>query len=172
MQADIHSAADAVKKDLHANTTEALSPLVGFAQTYAVSLKLRHEALLLKLNYGKAENSDQRNRLESEMVDLVNRIVDDHLSLADSEEALTRQKAVESVRSRYKEIGPPRDVACACEDLGRTFAKSGFTLAGVTLALRLGTITGVVGENANGKTTLFRLVVGELRHTAGTLSYP
>lgn len=172
MHPDIRSAAEIMKKHVHANTAEALAPLIEFADTYAVTPRLRHEALLLKLNYSNAENSDQQRRLESDIVDLVGRIVEDHQALADTEETRKRREAIQTLRSRYKQVEPPRDVVFACEDLGRTYRKSGFTLAGVTLALRLGTITGVVGENANGKTTLFRLVVGELRHTAGSLGYP
>jgi ABC-2 type transport system ATP-binding protein len=56
--------------------------------------------------------------------------------------------------------------------LGRTYRKSGFRLHGVDLSLRRGEITAVVGENANGKTTLFSLIAGEIRHDEGSLSYP
>ena len=42
----------------------------------------------------------------------------------------------------------------------------------LNLSLRLGQITGVVGQNAHGKTTLLRIVAGELRPDQGNLSYP
>jgi len=45
-----------------------------------------------------------------------------------------------------------------CENLGKTYRSSGFHLEGVDLQLRLGEITGVVGENGNGKTTQINLV--------------
>lgn len=172
LQADIDAVANAIKEDLQSGAVDGSAALVRFADDYAVTAKLRHAALLLKLNYGKAEDRDQRERLKCEMVDLVDEIVADHSTLAHSEDVLHRQQAIKLVRSHYRDVQPPRDLVFACEDLGRTYAKSGFTLSGVNLALRLGTITGVVGENATGKTTLFLLVVGELRHTAGTLSYP
>lgn len=46
-----------------------------------------------------------------------------------------------------------------------------FELPPLDLDLRLGEITGIVGENGNGKTTLLRIVAGDLR-SGGTLMYP
>jgi ABC-2 type transport system ATP-binding protein len=40
------------------------------------------------------------------------------------------------------------------------------------MELRQGEITGVVGENASGKSTLFRIIAGELRHDKGFLKFP
>ncbi|HVX48646.1 MAG TPA: ABC transporter ATP-binding protein [Chitinophagaceae bacterium] len=58
-----------------------------------------------------------------------------------------------------------------CKNLGRRMS-SIFNLSGVNLDLQLGKITGIVGENGNGKTTLLNLVAGELRHDKGWLAYP
>jgi ABC-2 type transport system ATP-binding protein len=40
------------------------------------------------------------------------------------------------------------------------------------LELKLGEITSVVGENGNGKTTLLRIIAGQLQLSEGTLEYP
>jgi ABC-type multidrug transport system ATPase subunit len=45
-------------------------------------------------------------------------------------------------------------------------------LGHVDLDLRLGEITGVVGQNAHGKTTLLRMIAGELQADFGELGYP
>ncbi len=50
--------------------------------------------------------------------------------------------------------------------------KSNFCLSDINLTLKSGEITGVVGENGNGKTTLLRIIAGELNHTEGALLYP
>ena len=52
-----------------------------------------------------------------------------------------------------------------------TNTKNGFSLKDISIQLRAGEITGVVGENGNGKTTLLRIIAGELSHTQGELSF-
>lgn len=47
-----------------------------------------------------------------------------------------------------------------------------FELGPIDLELRTGEITGVVGENGNGKTTLLRQVAGLLNHDEGDLRWP
>lgn len=51
-------------------------------------------------------------------------------------------------------------------------AKHTFELPPLDIRLRLGEITGVVGENGNGKTTLLRIVAGELSVSGGNVLYP
>lgn len=47
-----------------------------------------------------------------------------------------------------------------------------FTLSNINISLKLGEITAVVGENGNGKTTLLRIIAGELATDSGKISYP
>ncbi len=56
--------------------------------------------------------------------------------------------------------------------LGKRYTRGTFALSGVDVSLDAGGIIGLVGENGNGKTTLLRLVAGELAPDAGTLEYP
>jgi ABC-2 type transport system ATP-binding protein len=53
----------------------------------------------------------------------------------------------------------------------KRYGSSAFALGPVSLSLNEGQIIGLVGENGNGKTTLLRLLCGELHATAGTISY-
>jgi ABC-2 type transport system ATP-binding protein len=46
-----------------------------------------------------------------------------------------------------------------------------FCLDSCDFSLKKGSITGIVGENGNGKTTLLRMIAGELSITTGTSSY-
>jgi ABC-2 type transport system ATP-binding protein len=48
----------------------------------------------------------------------------------------------------------------------------GFTLPPLDVTLRRGEITGIVGANGNGKTTLLRIIAGDLAATGGDLRYP
>lgn len=56
-------------------------------------------------------------------------------------------------------------------DLVRGY-KRGFRLGPISLELRAGEITALVGRNASGKTTFLRLCTGELKPDSGSLSYP
>lgn len=47
-----------------------------------------------------------------------------------------------------------------------------FNLRSIDLNLRLSEITAIVGENGNGKTTLLRIIAGELAASQGEVSYP
>ncbi|NES76252.1 MULTISPECIES: ATP-binding cassette domain-containing protein [Okeania] len=47
-----------------------------------------------------------------------------------------------------------------------------FQLSVSGLELKFGEITSLVGENGNGKTTLLRIIAGELHQTSGIIKYP
>jgi ABC-2 type transport system ATP-binding protein len=66
------------------------------------------------------------------------------------------------------------DIAFSGKSISKRFTSgnSPFYLQPLDLELRLGEITGVVGENGNGKTTLLRIVAGELMSDGGEISYP
>ena len=53
----------------------------------------------------------------------------------------------------------------------KTYAKGNFTLGALDVSVRMSEMVGLVGENGNGKTTLLRLLCGELKETSGTIDY-
>lgn len=59
----------------------------------------------------------------------------------------------------------------SCVNLIKAYGNGGFRLGEVSINLAAGKITGVVGENGNGKTTLLRIIAGELSHDRGDLFY-
>ena len=69
-----------------------------------------------------------------------------------------------------KEIGEPQ-LLISANDLEKTYSSGRFSLGPVNLNLHQGEILGLVGENGNGKTTLLRLLCGELFATSGELKY-
>jgi ABC-2 type transport system ATP-binding protein len=58
------------------------------------------------------------------------------------------------------------------ENLKKTYKGFPFSLKNVNLELKTGEITSIVGENGNGKTTLLRIVAGELLADSGSQLYP
>jgi ABC-2 type transport system ATP-binding protein len=57
-------------------------------------------------------------------------------------------------------------------DIIKSYKGSPFRLRPISLELNRGEILGIVGVNASGKTTLLRLLLGELRPSHGELHYP
>jgi len=57
------------------------------------------------------------------------------------------------------------------KQLGKTYRTGGFGIRNIDTAIKQGEIVGLVGENGNGKTTLLRMLGGELSPSAGTINY-
>jgi ABC-2 type transport system ATP-binding protein len=73
---------------------------------------------------------------------------------------------------RRNQSAPAKFVVFQCRDLVRGYQRSRFKLGEISLELRAGEITAVVGRNASGKTTFLRMVAGELLPDSGHISYP
>ncbi len=59
----------------------------------------------------------------------------------------------------------------SCTQLNKQYPSGNFTLHDISLHLSPKKITGVVGENGNGKTTLLRIIAGELSADEGDVIY-
>ncbi len=66
------------------------------------------------------------------------------------------------------------DIVFKAQDITKQFhsGRNPFKLHPISFELKLGEITGVVGENGNGKTTLLRIVSGQLSTDTGTIEFP
>ncbi|MET0637195.1 MAG: ABC transporter ATP-binding protein [Chitinophagaceae bacterium] len=65
----------------------------------------------------------------------------------------------------------PEEAVIKMEGVRKTYQKGNFRLGEINAELFPRQIIGLVGENGNGKTTLLRLLYGELRPDQGTVSY-
>ncbi len=63
------------------------------------------------------------------------------------------------------------DPLAEVKEVKKSYSQSFFSLGPVNLNISEGKIIGLVGENGNGKTTLLRLLCGELFPTEGTIFY-
>lgn len=71
-------------------------------------------------------------------------------------------------------VASPQQDVCRALQVSKRFTSgnSPFYLQPVDVTLRFGEITGIVGENGNGKTTLLRILAGELASDTGSITYP
>ncbi len=65
-------------------------------------------------------------------------------------------------------------LVCDAKNISKRFmnGRSPFMLKPLDVQLKFGQITGIVGENGNGKTTLLRILAGELSSDTGHITYP
>ncbi|MGQ3060120.1 ABC transporter ATP-binding protein [Flavobacterium sp.] len=66
---------------------------------------------------------------------------------------------------------PKREKVLEAIHIQKQYSHSSFALGPVNLSLYAGDIVGLVGENGNGKTTLLRVLCGELYTTSGKVEY-
>ncbi|CVK16876.1 ABC-2 type transport system ATP-binding protein [Apibacter mensalis] len=69
-----------------------------------------------------------------------------------------------------KEISKPK-ILLEANNVKKSYSQSAFSLGPISLKISEGQIVGLVGENGNGKTSLLRLLCGELDATEGSISY-
>ncbi len=69
----------------------------------------------------------------------------------------------------YNEHTP--GILLSARGISKKYHKGNFSLQPLDISLQSGEITGLVGENGNGKTTLLRLLYGELKPDAGHIHY-
>jgi ABC-2 type transport system ATP-binding protein len=86
-----------------------------------------------------------------------------------------RQKLSELLEDLYAALSvkPVKEKQKILEaaNIKKEYSPAAFALGPVNLELYEGDIVGLVGENGNGKTTLLRLLCGELYATSGSISY-
>ena len=166
---DVLRSAEALRADIRGGARDSVRALSEFAGRFAADRALQDEALVLNLD---APEGDPDQAFIAQMLALVERIVEDHAAAGGAEAVRKRERAYVRLREHFERKAPSEEVAFLGEALVKAYPGTDFTLGEVSLGMRLGEITGVVGQNAHGKTTLLRMVAGELRPDRGTLSYP
>lgn len=101
--------------------------------------------------YSNTENKDQLKTLSHE---LLTHLYENNINVSKQEYNSTLVCDAQNISKRFKSGSRP------------------FFLHPLDVQLKFGEITGIVGENGNGKTTLLRILAGELSHDTGSISYP
>jgi ABC-2 type transport system ATP-binding protein len=165
---DIHQTASSLREELRTDLDRGLTSLTELASRYANNRELLYRAVLLKREVAHGEEEPAPEHTDAALA-LLDALVADQNVVPGTP---TRHEQAEAARSRALEIEIPKGIAVECMRLRKSYRRTKFALEDVSLNLRFGEILGVVGRNGNGKTTLFRLVVGELKADGGDLSFP
>ncbi len=163
------------------NELSAGSLLSSLANAYSEDEKLQTEAQLLSSFYKNNFTDDQPkdSLLKSDMLALANQLKEQlHMmevpfknNFADAEEAVRSPTIIRSIETAWLQKRKPRETVFTCTGISKRYPRSNFELKDISLSLKAGEITGLVGENANGKSTLLKIIAGEMAPDKGSLSY-
>lgn len=168
-----------------ADLDNAIKRLLDFTTDFCGD-KEEKEALLISDSFHVLEGKRRQNGIATDdyaiqRSAITSRLLD-ILSLA------TNNAKTENTNNNYSPIGDPTQLAALAEEIRqrevpnpalveakaitKKYPNSKFIFRLTELELRQGEITGLIGENATGKTTLCRIIAGDLKHDTGKLNYP
>lgn len=164
VNSDLPAQAAELRGLIDSGTRGRARALADFARDHGRDPELVDEAVLLGLDSARPE-AESRARMH----ELLERVLVGSSVAGGAPHA----QAGEELLGRWlEERERPRGLAFDGRGLTKRYGEQGFCLEPVDLKLALGEVTGVVGQNAQGKTTLLRIVAGELSPDGGALAYP
>jgi ABC-type multidrug transport system ATPase subunit len=146
--------------------------LQDFAEKFSTDPLLHHQALNLEVKYNESQMADEREKLRPTIFNLIDTIVEEYIENTDNQVIASVKNPLQDQLKANLNAAKEEHIVFEGKNIGKKFKKNGFYLQGIDLQLKTGEITGVVGENGNGKTTLFRICVGDLEHSEGEIRYP
>ena len=159
--------------DLKVSLSSSYFQLMELSKELNPKSELINEIVLLgsEINEEVNDNSTEtelKDHYINQSIDLLERIfqeLDPHkIDELNGKRQLLIDKFIEKNRIR-------EDVVIA-ERLCKEFKRSAFKLNNVNLNAKTGEIIGVVGENGNGKSTLLKMIAGEIKPDGGKIQYP
>jgi ABC-2 type transport system ATP-binding protein len=162
----IESIYEAFKKTASSNVRTAADILIKMAREYSPNEFLESEARLYKTELSLANDERLKESIINDMVELAENIFQQHKL-----EGRDERHDYDILQDIWVKNRKPSQVVFSCEGVSKKYKSSDFELKDINLELRSGQITGVVGENGNGKTTLLKIVGGMLKPDRGMVSY-
>lgn len=144
--------------------------LLDFARLYGSDEEIENEILIIQYELKAAPKLETADieRIKTSLSAFTDGIVA-HYDPAKVELRLRKEREL-AEKMRLKTV--PNDTVLVAENLEKKYRSSRFALHAAHLELRLGEITGLVGENATGKSTLLNILAGELAPAKGAVHYP
>lgn len=165
---DIDATASIVLEALEVDVRRGATLLAEFASRHANDRELVYRAVLLKRELSRSSEPPTAAQ-SARGIALLDALIADQNA---SPSAARRVVVAEEAQARALQIKIPNAVVLDCAALTRRYRRGGFSLKDISFRIRFGEILGVVGRNGYGKTTLFRMIVGELRPDSGGIRFP
>ena len=180
---------------------DALSRLQDFIADFVpdlrdsvMELRTNYEIIRSNARQGRSDPTAV-NHVRNEILELLYEAIDGMMGIAHTETpdttafdvlnadtdapapASINPSAVAPKKKKKKKKQTPRfqdssNIVCSLEGVSRTYAKGQFVMDPMTMNIRRGEIVAIAGRNASGKTTLLRMMMGDLLPTEGTVNYP
>jgi len=167
---EIDVEAEMVRRSIAQDLKRGSSALAEFSRRYARTPGRKNEALAIKVSVPTIVDPAIVDGLRGRMTDILDGILADN-----AREDVTmseRLQARNRLFARFRKAPSKQETLCRVDKLEKRFGRTGFVVGPVSFDFRAGEITALVGENAHGKTTLLRTVVGEYRASSGSVTFP
>jgi ABC-2 type transport system ATP-binding protein len=162
--------ADAVRRSIAADVRAGSAALAEFSRRYARTPAHKNAALAMRASVPSVEDPAILDNLRSRMIDILSGILADY---AREDTGTDRQwQAKQRLFARFRREPSRQETICRLEGLEKRFKRTEFVVGPVSCTLCTSEITALIGENAHGKTTLLRTVVGEYLPSAGNIAFP
>lgn len=170
---------EAIRSELRTDVSSAINHLKQVVREVCDQPDLRKEAVMVLLEVtdlielNKLGNPPEWSPEAQEIIRRAEKLIDDTLREL-KKTGPDRGTKTRVVQEFFHQQVPDETTVFRGKGIGKTYTSGNppFTLGPLDLELKYGQITGVVGENGNGKSTLLKIVAGQLRHDSGTLEYP
>jgi ABC-2 type transport system ATP-binding protein len=160
--------AEAIRRFIAEDEKAGSEALTEFARRHAKAAKYRNAALAIGASLPSADDPVVLEDLRGRMIVVLDGILGE--SSSDNVPAIAVLDARKRLFARYRRQPSEQRVVCRASDLEKRYPR--FVLGPVSFEFRAGEITALVGENAHGKSTLIRTLIGELHRSAGEIEFP
>jgi ABC-type multidrug transport system ATPase subunit len=170
MTEQLRHRADTIKTVIGQQPERGMDLLLDFARLYGVDEDVETEILLCQydLNVANTEGGEKLDDLKDKLEGFADAIVLNY----DKEKVHLRLESEKLMADAIRQRRLLNDVVLTAKGIVKNYRSSRFQLKADNIELRLGEITGLVGENATGKTTLLSILAGELAPQSGVVNYP
>ncbi len=171
MTKSIDTAYKELTRDMESAHSQVGDKLVQFSKNFSSDDELHFTSVLLQEEANVYFNNAELRKAILEKMSSVAAEIYQQVNAGNA--VVTETYDLPAIQAAWSEKRRQGDIVFQCNGIAKSYARSGFRLHDIKLALRTGEITGVVGENGNGKSTLLKIIAGELypEKKLGTLSY-